>query len=350
MSQTKKTKLKRRIFTPIRLFILLLILMVLIMGVWLGLRTAIVKGITIGIRNMEAEGYQIAHGGLNVSGFPLSVNAASSDISVQAPAGAADDLSKNWSVKLSDFNFGTATITPLSWQFRHRGDMRVDMRGAGGERYMFDITPAKVDARGAINLKGNLKSAQIDIGKTTLSPVVGTPPIVLGAKDAHMDVKINGANARLNINVHDIILSDLGMDQIEHVLGQMFSEFSLTMTVNNWADLETNGPETWMKNEGKLSSDSWALHWGKVDLTGDFDIHFENGLPNGLLNIRIKDLPQLIDAIDQMGMVDEESIRYARTFAKGYKPEEDGRIALPLPIRDGWITFLSQPVYQLPGF
>ena len=353
MSTTKDLKpnrKKRRLFTPMRLFILLLIIIVLIMGVWLGLRTAIVKGMTIGIRNMEAQGYQVAHGGLSVGGFPLSVKAASSNISVQAPAGAQDDPSKNWSVKLSDFDFGTATITPLSWQLRHRGDVRVDMRGAGGERYMFDITPAKIDARGAITFKGKLKSAQIDIGKATLSPLVGTPPAILGVKDAHIDVKINGSDAKLDINAHDVVLSDLGMGPIEGVFTRTFSEFSMTMTVKNWTDLETGGPEIWMQNGGGLVSNDWSIHWGKVDFIGDFDIHFKNGLPNGVLNVRIKDLEQLIDAVDQTGLANSQGIGYARTFARSYQPGKDGRIALPLPIRDGWVTFLSKPVYQLPGF
>ena len=345
MSKTKKTKLKRRIFTPLRLFILLLIAVVLIMGVWLGLRTAIVKGMTIGMRNMEAEGYQIAHGGLSVSGFPLSINAASRDIAIQAPAGDADDLSKNWSVKLSDLDFGTATVTPLSWQLRHRGTMRVDMRGAGGERYMFDIAPAKVDARGAITFKGKLKSAQIDIGKTTLSPLVGTPPIILGAQDAHIDVKVSGSNAHLDINAHDVVLSDKAMGLMDEILGTHLSEVSLTMTIKNWADLEENGPESWMENGGGFTSDDWIIHWGKVDFVGDFDVHFKNGLPEGIIHVSIKGAPELLDTIIASGYLSQFE-QQARMFASSLKIGEDGRSLLNFPIRNGVMKYGFIEIYD----
>ena len=348
MSTTKDLKpnrKKRRLFTPMRLFILLLIIIVLIMGVWLGLRTAIVKGMTIGIRNMEAQGYQVAHGGLSVGGFPLSVKAASSDISVQAPAGAQDDPSKNWSVKLSDLDFGTATITPLSWQLRHRGDVRVDMRGAGGERYMFDITPAKIDARGAVNFKGKLKSAQIDIGKTTLSPLVGTPPPILGAKNAHIDVQVSGADAILDITAHDVILSDKAMGLMDEVLGSTLSEAALTMTIVNWAALETNGPESWKTNGGGIASDDWIIHWGKVDFVGDFEVHFKNGRQEGVIHVRVKNGENLISSLYAVDMLDNMWSTLLSDHIASLELDKDGRSLVTLPIRKGVIKWGVFPLY-----
>jgi len=353
MSKPKKQKTKRRFFTPKRLFVLLLIIAILVMGAWLALRTAIVKGAEIGIGNMEAQGYQIAHGGLNVGGFPLSINATSSDISVQAPSGAQDDLSKNWSVKLSDLNFGTATVTPLSWQIRHRGDMRVDMRGAGGERYMFDITPAKIDARGAVNFKGKLKAAQIDIGKATINPLVGTPPPILGAKDTHIDVKISGANAKLDINAHDVVISDKAMGlmdevlgtRLDEVLGTRLSQASLTMAIENWAELETNGPEAWKENGGRLTSDNWIVHWGKVDFIGDFDVYFKDGLPEGAVHVRAKNGQDLVRALYEVDMIDSMWQQILNDQIANFVLDKDDRGLVTFSIRKGVVKWGVIPIY-----
>ncbi|HHI88814.1 MAG TPA: DUF2125 domain-containing protein, partial [Hellea balneolensis] len=94
MSKTKSTK--KRLLTIPRLIILGLILFLGLMGLWFFLRDTLVRGLVQGIETLEAEGYQIGHGGLSVSGFPFSLSAQTQNISIKAPTGPTEDPGKNW--------------------------------------------------------------------------------------------------------------------------------------------------------------------------------------------------------------------------------------------------------------
>ncbi len=333
----RKTMTKNKIITWPRLIILALLLMLLLMGAWIFLRNTLVKGLISNIANLESQGYEIGHGGLTVEGFPLSLRAASRDISVRAPISNMPDPAKNWSVKMDKVSVQSATITPLSWDISHSGQMRIDMRGQDGERYMFDIAPADIEARAIITTRGTLKSARFDMGRTQLDSLVGTPPII--SKIGYLDgeIKVADTVARAALHAEDLRLSPKIPSMLDTILGRKLALVKLNANIDNWPLLEANGGDAWIAANGRISSEHWAILWGNADMTGSFDLTFKNEKPEGTIQIRIKNPKPLIDKIAAAGLIPEKYAGTINTLIALKETEDDGRKAVNLTIKGGTV-------------
>lgn len=329
-----------------RLIIFCLLVLALIMGAWIYLRNVLVNNLVVSITNLESQNYQIGHDGLSISGFPFSVDAALGGAMVRAPISAIPDPTKNWSVKPDSLRMYSATLTPLSWNIEHRGQVRMDMHGRDGERYTFDITPATVDGRVTYSMTGTLKSAQIDIARAQLDSLVGTPPIISQFDQIAADIKVLDNDGRITMSATNVRLSPRIPNILDNIVGRKLAFIELDANIENWPLLETKGIEPWIKAKSHVKSEHWAVQWGQVDMIGDFDITFNNGLPEGVIQIHIKNTKLLLQNLIDNKLIPEQYSDMAKTLVALQKTQADGRKSIEVTIKDGVVKTGFIPIYK----
>lgn len=343
----RKAKIKKnKLFTVPRLIILCLFVLVLIMGAWIFVRGALVKSLTASITNLESQNYQIGHEGLSIGGFPFSVNADVNDVTIRAPMSAAPDPSKNWSVTSDSLRMYSATLTPLSWNIEHRGQMRIDMRGRNGERYTFDITPATIDGRAAYSTAGMLKSAHIDVGRAQFDSLVGTPPVISQFERLGVEMKVSEGIGHVSMSGTDIRLSPKISSILDNILGHKLTLVEMNADIENWSLLEAEGDAAWIAASGRIKSEHWAIQWGHVDVVGDFDIIFKDGLPEGVVHMRIKNTAPLLQKLIDNKLIPFEYAGMAKTLVALQKTQADGRKSIEITIKDGVVKTGFIPIYK----
>ncbi len=340
MSKTKKT-----LITMPRLILLTLLVMAAIVGGWLALRSVMVNIIMSNIKILEAEGYEVGHAGLTMAGFPFSIIANSEDILIRAPASNLPDPTKNWAVQIDDVELRSPVLSPLSWDIHHRGNIDIDMRDGRGVRYVFAMTPANIDARAAVSLGGRLKSAKLKIDHARFDAPTGNPPIVTMFDGLNADIRISENTAKLSMDSSNIRLSEKLPRLVGASLGRELALVELNASLENWALLEQNGVQSWIEEGGRITAKHWAVLWGPADMVGDFDISFNNGKPEGVVNIRIKNPKTLIDRLADAGLVKAEQASQIKGFLSLIKANDDDRKLVQITIKDGIVKYGFIPIY-----
>ncbi len=339
-------KTKRIFFTLPRLIILGLFFLVSIFCLWLFLRSVLTKSLTNGIENMEIQGYRIGHGGIDITGFPFSIQTQSGNISVQAPSGDKTDVTKNWSVKLDQVSAKSATLAPLSWNFVHNGSARIDMHGVTGERYMFDVVPANLTTHASVSFNGTLKKADFNLGPSIFKPLVGTPPILSALENIKGDFSTSGTTGNLLLTGEKLIIQERALGALRNILGRELQHIEMDIDIYNWPTLQQNGPLYWQENMGRLASNKLVLKWGQIDFVGDFDIRFNEGTPDGTMHFYIKDTASLFDQLTQIGFINPAISGQAKLFLSTLKTDENGRQKIELTLRDNKLKYGFITLYQ----
>lgn len=342
MSRTRKNK----IFTLPRLIIYALILMLAVFGLWMLLRAAIVKGVTAGIQDAEHQGYQIGHGGLSITGFPLKISAHSDDISIRAPTSSGNDPSKNWAITLDQLTAKSATLTPLSWAVTHSGTARIDMRSPVGERYMFDIDPAHANVNARMGIGGTLKTAHFDVGTIRLTPLVGSQPALIGLATADADLTTIDTEAHIVFNTRNVVLSDKTMGVLKQVMGTNLENLNVKAVIHDWPMLEKQGAEYWQNKDGHFTISQANVKWGQVDIASDMDFSFVNGTPEGILNLRIKNPLELIKNLANSGAINMTPVMISQLsrLLDELEVDENGRTELELSFKNHQIKYGFLPL------
>ncbi|MCF6275327.1 MAG: DUF2125 domain-containing protein [Robiginitomaculum sp.] len=336
----------KKLITWPRMVILCLLVIVAIMGAWIFIRGVMVKNLIGGIANLENQNYEIGHGGLNVAGFPFILDASTSNVSIRAPLSDTPDPTKNWSIKSDGLRIHSATLTPLSWNIEHRGQMRIDMRGKNGERYMFDIAPANINAHIVVNTAGKLKTARLNMERAQLDSLVGTPPLIsqLGALGA--DIKISDDIGRVSATGQNFRLSPKIPNILDNILGRKLALVELDADITNWSILETGDTNAWLAANSRLNSEHWAIKWGDADIIGNFNLMFKNGLPEGKIHIRIKKPKPLIQKIIESNPDFEQYAVQANMLISLKETEADGRKSVDITIKNGEVKMGFIPLFK----
>lgn len=342
MSRTRNKKF----FTLPRLIIWALLAMLVTFGLWLFLRGAIVKGMTTGIQNAEAQGYQIGHGGLSVTGFPFTVSANSNAVSVRAPTSQFNDPSKNWAITLDQLTAESATFTPLSWAVHHKGTARVDMRSSAGHRYMFDIAPANINADARMGIGGTLKTAHMDMGPSRLSPLVGNPPAIVEIGGVKANLTTNDTQAVISFDANDLVVSEDVLGLLKPITGTQLNTFNFDAIVYNWPLLEKQGVDVWQRKGGHITVSQASLMWGKFDIVCDLEIQFRDGVPEGSLNLNIRNPVDLIQGLADSGAIKLNPIMSTQIsrLVDELEVDENGRTGLELSFKNHQIKYGFLPI------
>jgi len=337
---------KKKLITIPRIIILLLIIMLAIAGSWLGLRSLVASSMTNSIAELEQEGYEIGHGGLSVSGFPFVVDARTHNVSIAAPSSFEIDPSKNWTVKMDEVDVYSSTFTPLSWSALHSGEMRVDMRGIDGERYMFDVSPAEISADVAYSLSGNLKRLHTDINHTRLNSLVGAEPPVLALGGGRADLTVKSDQGQLDILVKDVVLTEKYLGVANNILGRDLSRVSVKAGIENWSLLEAGDTVSWLNSPSRITCKDWQVLWGDADFVGDFDIGFVDGLPEGVIRFRVKNSNELLRKVINADLIPGPTLVQLGAYLNGLESDSDGRKQIEITIRNGVVKYGFITLYK----
>lgn len=337
---------KSRVFTLPRLIVLAIILILSFIAMWFALRAALVNALVNTIENSETQGYEIGHDALSVDGFPFSIQARSRSISVRAPNSQALSANTNWFVKLDEVFVQTKTLTPLSWSAQHTGQIRIDMRGFDGTRYMFDMVPASIQAQATANIRGQLKAFNVNIQPAAFTSLVGAPAPIqsTGAIKGHFQtVKTQG---HLTIRGHDIKLSPQAAGLLGSTLGRTIESTALNAEITQWKTMQNRGAAAWQNSGGRVIGQNWSLKWADLDIVGTFDIGFVDTLPDGTIHIEIQDLPLLLDRLTQSGLLPAAIAKQARMFLGAVETNESGRQELDITIQKGVVKYGFLTLYK----
>ncbi len=310
------------------------------------MRGIMVKSLIGGIANLEKQNYEIGHGGLSVAGFPFTLDASTNNVSIRAPLSETPDPTKNWSIKSDSLRAHSATLTPLSWNVEHRGQMRIDMRGRNGERYMFDIAPANINAHMVVNTAGKLKLARFEMGRAQLDSLVGTPPLISQLGTLGAGIKISGDIGRVSAMGQNFRLSPKIPNILDNILGRKLALVELDADITNWSILETDGVNAWLATNSRINSEHWAIKWGDADIIGNFNLVFKNGLPEGKIHIRIKKPKPLIQKIIESNPDFEQYAVQANMLISLKETEADGRKSVDITIKNGEVKMGFIPLFK----
>ena len=336
----------KKFFTLPKLIIFLLILVIAYLGLWLVLRSTVASGISDYIAELESEGYRVEHGGISITGFPVAIDARSPNLKVRTTPNTQAASEANWSVDMDEFDLFSSTLTPFSWALRHRGELGVDMRINNGPRYMFDISPANIDADVSYNLSGKLKSLHTDISRTKINPLIGAEPPILGLTGIRADLNVRDDRGQLDILGKDIVVSQQALGVAYNVLGQNIARFSMKAEIENWQVLETEGLENWVQSPAKIRSEDWQLLWGSADIVGSFELEFKNTYPEGVIRFRVKNMSALMDKLSAANLVDSLITDQINGFMAGVDTDAEGRKSIEITIRDGVVKYGFFTLYR----
>ena len=337
---------KKKLITIPRIIILLLIVFLAIAGSWLGLRSLVASSMTNSIAELEQEGYEIGHGGLSVSGFPFVVDARTQNVSIAAPSSFEVDPSKNWTIKMDEVDVYTSTFTPLSWSALHSGEMRVDMRGLDGERYMFDVSPAEISADIAYSLSGAIKHFHANINRSRINSLVGSEPPVLALGGMRADLNVKAGQGQFDVLVKDVVLTEKYLGVAYNVLGKELSRVSINTGIENWQMLEMGDTAAWLDSPSRIKCDDWQVLWGDADFVGDFDIGFVNGLPDGVVRFRVKNSTQLLGKLINADLIPGPTLVQLGAYLNGLEADADGRKQIEITIRNGVVKYGFVTLYK----
>jgi len=346
MSKVKAKSTVRKLVTVPRLVIFCLLILVLIMGAWAYLRNTMVKGLIDGIATLESQDYEIGHGGLSIGGFPFFVNATTRDATLRAPISETPDPTKNWSIKSDSLRMHSAVLTPLSWNVEHRGQMRIDMHGQNGERYTFDVTPTTVDTRVVFSLAGTLKSARIDIAHAQLDSLVGTPPIISQFDQVSANIQVLNNIGHVSMSGTELRLSPKIPAMLNNIMGRKLALIKLDVNIDNWALLEDEGTGPWIAANSRIRSEHWAVQWGSADMIGDFDIIFKNGLPEGIIQVRLKKPEPLLQKLIDNKLISGKYAGTAKLLVAMQKTQSDDRKSIKITIKEGVVKAGLIPIHK----
>lgn len=340
-------KFGKRLFTFPRLIVLALVILIAIMAMWALLRKTLVDRLITNIEALEAQGYQVGHNSLTVSGFPFWLKADAQDVFVRAPVSAENFSGHNWSVTADQVETRALVFYPVVWSFSHDGNMRIDMRGPDGRRYVFDVLQAGVNGKIKAGLNGRMKALEFATQKTRFKEeqrAGNTVPISsVGEMSGTIDAKANLAN--LGWHVSDVTFNSSHPGLAADVLGQRISEISGVAQIENWDLFELEGADAWMNRGGRMTSKHWSLIWGPADITGSFDLTFKNGIPEGVLQIRIKNAGGLFEKIMDAGLVPGVLVMQIKLFIAALDQDGDGRTLIEINFKDGVARYRFFPLY-----
>ncbi|MEE9273025.1 MAG: DUF2125 domain-containing protein [Robiginitomaculum sp.] len=322
-----------------RLLILLSIGLIILCGFWFFLRAKIVNNVNTSIINMQAQNYEIEHDGLKVKGFPFKIDAQSKKISITAPKSNEPELGKNWSIKTGEIYLGSATLTPLSWDLTHCGNMQVDIRTQSNERYFFDITPATMDIKVTVGIMGKIKTAYFNMEPSHITSLLSDSFPVQSFEDLKAHLNVKGTSGILDVKVKNVVVSDDVIAQAKLVLGNVLSRVETTLAVKNWLVLKEKGSIEWMNSGGGIKSEHWLIKWGAVDIVGDFDIDYKEQKPEGIIHMRIKNVTSLIDKIASAGWIDSAMARKASIVISALDTDDEGRKSIKLRLKNGKLKY-----------
>lgn len=292
------------------------------------------------IRDSNASGFAITHKGVGLSGFPFAYTLRIGDPNI-----AFNQTQKPWSFRGENLYFKARPWSPLRWNFRHIDEARIDMRGPQKQRYLFDVTPLKIDGEIALSVSGGIKTLIASGRQVRPRDVIGSTPPVNSIENIDVTVQDRGSDAHLTLTLEDIFLHDQSLKTLQSVLGPRIETLSADIKA---VDLDKIDAASWARFEtnGTLRGDSFKLKWNALKINGRFIFKKSPNGISGPITVSIENEKDLLKTFEDAGIISpsqKSQILLAMTFAP---KNEKGQREITFNISDNNIMFLGQPLYK----
>lgn len=323
----------------------IIVLMTLFVGLcvyWAVGRNIMIDSIDERIQTLQSEGYNIAHKGLSVGGFPIKFRAGFAEPDIASPRA----LDKPWSLKADTLRVEALTINPLSWRGTHRGEARLDLRGPKGERWLFDVRPFNIDFNAKVKLNGELKSYEVFGTKLNTQAVIGTLPPIVAIEDASLSAKPATDGVSYALTLKNIFLEKDALTAFQKIFGPRIDGLGGTVLAEGLQGLDTASIDSWSPN-GRLSGEDWLMNWGGTVFNGRFDLTTTEAGLSGVIRLDVEDINILLDRFQAANVFTPQQTRNAKLASILLPVNERGRQEITLTLRDGYLTLFGQKIFEL---
>jgi len=285
------------------------------------------------IAEQEADGYEIAHGRMRVSGYPLRFTLDVVDPEIEAPASEG-----GWMAQ-----FDRLSASAMPWNFNHwivsiGGPLMLAVEtGQGPGLYRGDAESAQLSLSTS---SSGTQRIGIELESLVLDAIEGPQPAITALERFVLSGDLDDEDrmaARLDAEgvsfARALVDAELG-----EVFGTNTDLARFDGAITQWSALARSGDAAaWARAGGALTIGRSQLNWGPARLGGTGELTLDRTLrPAGRLSVVISDPDTLVEAMVEAGLVQTgqgDALRLAAMMA----PRREGGIALPLRFQDGGI-------------
>ncbi len=283
------------------------------------------------IEEQEAQGYDVAHEGLAVSGYPFRFS-----VRAVAPALTAPDAAGGWSIAYDRVAASAQFYNLNHWilVLDGRGEFATDVDGAPA-RYQIEAASLRLSVTGENGANTRIGAEAEALAVTALEGP--EPAFARIERLALAGVLSNTDILRLRVDMSGAETGAGVMpERILGAFGGRAEEIRLLADVTVWSALAGSGdPLAWTRGGGALEVNQALLDWGPAQATGSGRLRLDERLsPEGRLSVVVSNPERLASALVAAGLVNEEQAQALRLAALMAPPRQDG-IALPFRLQDG---------------
>ncbi|MFN3834836.1 MAG: DUF2125 domain-containing protein [Glycocaulis sp.] len=285
------------------------------------------------IAQQEAEGYVIAHEGIEVTGFPFrfTVNVRNPDIAAPADDGG-------WRARFPVLSASALPYNVTHWIVAFRAPAIVELPASGGvSRYTAMADTARLSLAGrknsTIRIGAELANARLVNDGSGEVIVDGLESLVLSGLIEEDD------RLRLRMEVNGLTLGEGQLDSASlAAFGQRAERLRVDAALTSWSALAADANLAhWSGNGGRLEITGAQMDWGAARLSGDGALGVDDLLrPEGRLSVMIAEPETLVGALVSAGILSAdqgEAVRLALMMA----PRREGGVALPFRLQQGGV-------------
>ena len=326
-----------------RLVYIVLVLVAVVAGLWLGAWYLAVRQLVVAIDGWaearRAEGWQVSYGRPSPAGFPSKVAANIPEPAVVAPARGPGSIAWEWqapSVRLEIVPWRPDRVV-----LRNRGENRVVAQRDGGR------IEATLDCDDALV---RLEAGRRDAGRYLIELVgpklkLVEPPVGVQASQLGFDLRLY----RTPPGDHLAVAADLGFG-INDLVTELFGQAGRApLTANLQAELMgavPSGPleqsvAAWRDDGGTLEVRSLTLSTSGIRVLANGTLALDNQLrPMGAATAAIRGFDAAIDRLTVAGSVNPRDAQLAKLLLSAIATSTaEGERVLNVPItgQDGWL-------------
>ncbi len=283
------------------------------------------------IEEQEAQGYDVSHDGVTVSGYPFRFS-----VRAVAPGLTAPEAAGGWSVAYDRVAASAQFYNINHWilVLDGGGEFATQIDGAPA-RYQIEAASLRLSVTGENGANTRIGAEAEALAVTALE---GPEPAFASIERLAMAGVLSDADV-LRLRV-DLSGAETGAgvlpERILGAFGDRAEEIRLLADITVWSALAGSGdPLAWTRGGGALEVNQALLDWGPAQASGSGRLRLDERLsPEGRLSVVVSNPERLAGALVTAGLVNEEQAQALRLAALMAPPRQDG-IALPFRLQDG---------------
>ncbi len=306
----------------------------------------------------HAQGIHVEPTGLNITGYPYRLSAATDVLTVAAP-----NIARPWQWRGQRVDVVAQPWNLKRWIGRVRGPSTLHI-GSGDTRTDLDIQPQRALASLRLDGTRQVRELAVDIGDATIANPAHGATYRLGRAQLHArlvtspggDGGDNGTIAEIPIQTV-IRLDNLALPPaLAGALGADIAAVTADLLLTGPAPNALSAPalRAWRGAGGQLQVRQADILWGKVDARARGILSLDEGLrPAGELTARIRGATALVRDLHQRGLIsDDGATALDLVIALATQEDANGEapfVELPLTARDGALFLGPVPLVALPS-